>query len=94
MRPREIVKSFDVVRANRRKYKGVTIGDIHRAANLIANYAECLENFVVGLHQRLDEIQDICKNGPLNFARKKCGHGPEMLKVVDLYCAQCVKEVK
>lgn len=25
---------------------------------------------------------------------KKCGHGPEMLKVVDLYCAQCVEEAK
>lgn len=25
---------------------------------------------------------------------KKCGHGPEMLKVVDLYCAQCVKEAE
>lgn len=25
---------------------------------------------------------------------KKCGHGPEMLKVVDLYCAQCVEEEK
>ena len=25
---------------------------------------------------------------------KKCGHGPDMLKVVDLYCAQCVEEAK
>ena len=33
--------------------------------------------------------------GPANkplLSGKKCGHGPEMLKVVDLYCAQCVKE--
>ena len=31
------------------------------------------------------------ENKPL-LSGKKCGHGPEMLKVVDLYCAQCVAE--
>ncbi len=25
---------------------------------------------------------------------KSCGHGPDMLKVTDLYCAQCVEEAK
>lgn len=71
MRPREVEQAFRVAEANKRKYKGVTIGDVHHAANLLANYAACLESFVRGLHQRLDEIQDICKNGPLNMMWRK-----------------------
>lgn len=31
---------------------------------------------------------------PAPATEKKCGHGPEMLKVFDLYCAQCVEEAK
>lgn len=37
---------------------------------------------------------DTSSASPVNSARKKCGHGPEMLKVVDLYCAQCIAEAK
>lgn len=71
MRPKEVVEAFMVIDANRKNYKGVTFGDIHRAAYILSNYAACLESFVVGLHQRLDEIQDICENGPLNMMWRK-----------------------
>lgn len=46
-----------------------------------------------------DETQRLIEKAKTSSERpathdKKCGHGPEMLKVVDLYCAQCVKEAK
>lgn len=71
MRPREVEEALSVIQSNREPYAGVTIGDIHRAAHILSNYAGCLESFVRGLHQRLDEIQDICKNGPLNMMWRK-----------------------
>jgi len=97
MRPKEVVEAFRVIDTNRKNYKGVTIGDIHRAAHLLSNYAACLESFVTGLHQRLDEIQDICKNGPLNMMWRKDAHpsAPNSpLPAIPIAWVEAVKKAK
>ena len=48
---------------------------------------------------KVEELRDIVLAQRIALStspatEKKCGHGPEMLKVVDLYCAQCVEEAK
>lgn len=60
MRPKEVREAFALAETNRPPYRGVTIGDVHRALTLISNYAGCLESHNRGLHQRLSEIRRAC----------------------------------